>query len=165
MMAALLNPKRRVLVVAGDGGFMMNSQELETARRLKLDLDVLVIEDHAYGMIRWKQAVAAPSPMPRCTAENTDGGHSIHDGLMDKRTWWNDAGRPLADNSPAPTFGRTIPFTCRLLKPLEQSPDRRHGPVSTNENSERPCDYFFKASTIALIVPFEASAWRAQSRS
>jgi acetolactate synthase-1/2/3 large subunit len=36
---------------------MMNSQELETARRLKLDLVVLIIEDHAYGMIRWKQAV------------------------------------------------------------------------------------------------------------
>lgn len=57
MMAALLYPKRRVLVVAGDGGFMMNSQELETAQRLKLDLVVLVIEDQAYGMIRWKQAV------------------------------------------------------------------------------------------------------------
>jgi len=36
---------------------MMNSQELETAVRLKLDLVVLVIEDSAYGMIRWKQAV------------------------------------------------------------------------------------------------------------
>jgi acetolactate synthase-1/2/3 large subunit len=57
MMAALLYPKRRVLVVAGDGGFMMNSQELETARRLNLNLVVLIIEDSAYGMIRWKQAV------------------------------------------------------------------------------------------------------------
>src|ERR1700730_3507294 len=57
MIAALLYPKRRVLVVAGDGGFMMNSQELETARRMKLNLVVLIIEDHAYGMIRWKQAV------------------------------------------------------------------------------------------------------------
>jgi acetolactate synthase-1/2/3 large subunit len=57
MMAALLYPKRRVLVVAGDGGFMMNSQEIETARRMKLNLVVLIIEDHAYGMIRWKQAV------------------------------------------------------------------------------------------------------------
>jgi acetolactate synthase-1/2/3 large subunit len=56
MMAALLYPNRRVLVVAGDGGFMMNSQELETARRLKLNLVVLIIEDYAYGMIRWKQA-------------------------------------------------------------------------------------------------------------
>ena len=57
IMAAILFPKRRVLAVCGDGGFMMNSQELETAVRLKLDLVVLVIEDSAYGMIRWKQAV------------------------------------------------------------------------------------------------------------
>ena len=46
-----------MLAVCGDGGFMMNSQELETAVRLKLDLVVLIIEDSAYGMIRWKQAV------------------------------------------------------------------------------------------------------------
>src|ERR1700747_587515 len=57
MMAALLYPTRRVLAVCGDGGFMMNSQELETAIRLKLNLVVLIIEDHAFGMIRWKQAV------------------------------------------------------------------------------------------------------------
>jgi acetolactate synthase I/II/III large subunit len=57
IMAALLNPKRRVMAVCGDGGFMMNSQELETAVRLKLNLVVLIIEDHAFGMIRWKQAV------------------------------------------------------------------------------------------------------------
>ena len=56
-MAALLYPDRRVMAVCGDGGFMMNSQELETAVRLKLDLVVLVIEDKAFGMIRWKQAV------------------------------------------------------------------------------------------------------------
>jgi acetolactate synthase-1/2/3 large subunit len=46
-----------VLAVCGDGGFMMNSQELETAVRLKLDLVVLILRDDAYGMIRWKQAV------------------------------------------------------------------------------------------------------------
>src|ERR1700686_1102785 len=57
MMAALLYPHRRVMAVCGDGGFMMNSQELETAVRLKLNLVVLIIEDHAFGMIRWKQAV------------------------------------------------------------------------------------------------------------
>src|SRR5437764_15253521 len=56
MMASMLNPNRRVLAVCGDGGFMMNSQELETAARLGLDLVVLIIEDNAYGMIRWKQA-------------------------------------------------------------------------------------------------------------
>jgi acetolactate synthase-1/2/3 large subunit len=57
MMAALLYPKRRVLAVCGDGGFMMNSQEMETAVRLGLNLVVLILEDSAYGMIRWKQAV------------------------------------------------------------------------------------------------------------
>jgi acetolactate synthase-1/2/3 large subunit len=56
IMAALLYPERRIMAVCGDGGFMMNSQELETAVRLKVNLVVLVIEDHAYGMIRWKQA-------------------------------------------------------------------------------------------------------------
>ena len=57
MMASLLYPQRRVMAICGDGGFMMNSQELETAVRLKLDLVILLLEDHAYGMIRWKQAV------------------------------------------------------------------------------------------------------------
>ncbi len=57
MMAAMLYPARRVMAVCGDGGFMMNSQELETAVRLKLNLVVLILEDNAYGMIRWKQAV------------------------------------------------------------------------------------------------------------
>jgi len=55
--AKLLNPQRRVMALCGDGGFMMNSQELETAVRLKLDLVVVIVEDSAYGMIRWKQAV------------------------------------------------------------------------------------------------------------
>jgi acetolactate synthase I/II/III large subunit len=57
MMASMLYPERRVLAVCGDGGFMMNSQELETAVRLKLNLAVLILNDGAYGMIRWKQAV------------------------------------------------------------------------------------------------------------
>jgi acetolactate synthase-1/2/3 large subunit len=57
IMAKLLNPRLPVLAVCGDGGFMMNSQELETAVRLKLSLVVLIVVDGAYGMIRWKQAV------------------------------------------------------------------------------------------------------------
>jgi acetolactate synthase-1/2/3 large subunit len=55
IMAALLYPGRQVIAVCGDGGFMMNSQELETAIRLGVDLTVLILEDHGYGMIRWKQ--------------------------------------------------------------------------------------------------------------
>lgn len=57
IMAATLYPKRHVMAVCGDGGFMMNSQEIETAIRLKLNLVILVLTDNAYGMIRWKQAV------------------------------------------------------------------------------------------------------------
>jgi acetolactate synthase I/II/III large subunit len=57
MMASMLYPSRRVLAVCGDGGFLMNAQELQTAVNLRLNLVVLILEDKAYGMIRWKQAV------------------------------------------------------------------------------------------------------------
>jgi acetolactate synthase-1/2/3 large subunit len=55
MAARLVHPDRPVVAICGDGGFMMNSQELETAVRLGLDLVVLVLNDSAYGMIKWKQ--------------------------------------------------------------------------------------------------------------
>jgi acetolactate synthase-1/2/3 large subunit len=55
MLAKLINPDRKVVAVCGDGGFMMNSQEMETAVRLKLDLVVIILNDNAYGMIKWKQ--------------------------------------------------------------------------------------------------------------
>jgi acetolactate synthase-1/2/3 large subunit len=58
MAAKLVHPGRKVMAIAGDGGFMMNSQELETAVRLGLDLVVLILLDNAYGMIKWKQAGA-----------------------------------------------------------------------------------------------------------
>jgi len=54
--AKLVFPKRKVMAICGDGGFMMNSQELETAVRLGLDLVVLILNDSGYGMIKWKQA-------------------------------------------------------------------------------------------------------------
>ncbi len=53
--AKIVNPNKKVVTVCGDGGFMMNSQELETAVRLKLDLVVIILNDNAYGMIKWKQ--------------------------------------------------------------------------------------------------------------
>jgi acetolactate synthase-1/2/3 large subunit len=56
MMSAMLYPTRKVMAICGDGGFMMNSQEMETAVRLGLNLTVLILRDDAYGMIRWKQA-------------------------------------------------------------------------------------------------------------
>ena len=54
--ARIVQPDRPVVAICGDGGFMMNSQELETAVRLGLDLIVLILNDSAYGMIKWKQA-------------------------------------------------------------------------------------------------------------
>jgi acetolactate synthase-1/2/3 large subunit len=53
--AKLAEPGRRVVTVTGDGGFLMNVQELETARRLGLAFVVLVMRDDGYGVIRWKQ--------------------------------------------------------------------------------------------------------------
>jgi acetolactate synthase-1/2/3 large subunit len=53
--SALVNPDGRTLAISGDAGFMMNVQEMETARRLNLNLVVMVWEDHGYGLIKWKQ--------------------------------------------------------------------------------------------------------------
>ncbi|TXL77201.1 acetolactate synthase large subunit [Vineibacter terrae] len=93
MMASMLHPNRRVLAVCGDGGFMMNSQELETAVRLRLNLVVLVLVDNAYGMIRWKQAVdrfpdwgltyGNPDFVKYAAAYGASGWHVQHaDGLV-----------------------------------------------------------------------------------
>ena len=57
MAARLVYPKRPIIAVCGDGGFMMNSHELETAVRLKLNLTILILRDNGYGMIKWKQEV------------------------------------------------------------------------------------------------------------
>ncbi len=55
MAAKLVYPDRKVVAICGDGGFMMNSQELETAMRLRLDLVIVILSDNGYGMIKWKQ--------------------------------------------------------------------------------------------------------------
>ena len=53
--AALVDPGRKAVAVSGDGGFLMNVQEMETAARLNLSLTVVVWEDGEYGLIAWKQ--------------------------------------------------------------------------------------------------------------
>ena len=53
--AKLIYPERRVLAVTGDGGFMMNSQELETAVRIGTPFVTIILHDDAYGLIRWKE--------------------------------------------------------------------------------------------------------------
>lgn len=58
MAARMVHSDRRVLAICGDGGFMMNSQDLETAVRLEMNLVILILRDDGYGFIRWKQAGA-----------------------------------------------------------------------------------------------------------
>ena len=61
--ANLVHPERRILAVCGDAGFLMNVQEMETAKRLGSQLTAMVWEDREYGLIAWKQ-------------ENTFGRHT-----------------------------------------------------------------------------------------
>lgn len=55
MGAQMVHPDKFVLAVCGDGGFLMNEQDLETAIRLDLNLNILIVNDSGYGMIKWKQ--------------------------------------------------------------------------------------------------------------
>lgn len=60
--AKMIYPEKKVVALCGDGGFMMNSQELETAVRLKLDLTIVIVNDNGYGMIQWKQQASGFPP-------------------------------------------------------------------------------------------------------
>ncbi|HZW59908.1 MAG TPA: thiamine pyrophosphate-dependent enzyme, partial [Woeseiaceae bacterium] len=53
--ANIVHPERRILAIAGDAGFLMNVQEMETARRLDSNITVMVWDDGGYGLISWKQ--------------------------------------------------------------------------------------------------------------
>ncbi len=55
MAAKIVFPEKKVVAICGDGGFLMNSQELETAYRLKLNLIIIILRDNGFGMIKWKQ--------------------------------------------------------------------------------------------------------------
>jgi acetolactate synthase-1/2/3 large subunit len=53
--AKLVHPDRKVVAVTGDGGFMMNCQELETALRVGTAFVTIIFNDGGYGLIEWKQ--------------------------------------------------------------------------------------------------------------
>ncbi len=55
--AKLVNPNRKIVAVTGDGGFMMNMQELETATRIGTPFVTLIFNDGGYGLIEWKQQI------------------------------------------------------------------------------------------------------------
>ena len=74
--AKLAAPDRRVLAAIGDGAFLMNSQEIETALRERIPMAVLVWVDDAYGLIEWKMDLELgqqhrPSPSPTPTSSPT----------------------------------------------------------------------------------------------
>jgi acetolactate synthase-1/2/3 large subunit len=56
--ASMIDPDRQVVSVMGDGGFMMNSQELETAKRIGAGFTAVILNDNDYGLIRWKQEMS-----------------------------------------------------------------------------------------------------------
>jgi acetolactate synthase-1/2/3 large subunit len=60
--AKLLYPQRRVLAVCGDGGFLMNVQEMETAVRVNAMVVCLVFHDNTFGLIKWKQEIQFGRP-------------------------------------------------------------------------------------------------------
>ena len=53
--AKIVKPDKKVIAVTGDGGFMMNCQELETAYRIGTPFVTLILNDGSYGLIKWKQ--------------------------------------------------------------------------------------------------------------
>ena len=55
--AKLIYPNRKIVAVTGDGGFMMNMQELETATRIGTPFVTLIFNDGGYGLIEWKQQI------------------------------------------------------------------------------------------------------------
>ena len=105
--ANLVLPERRILAICGDGGFLMNVQEMETARRLNANIVVMVWEDREYGLISWKQQTHFGT--------HTDLGFSNPDWLMlaDSFGWSGHvvqnsgdlaAGLEAAFNEPGPSL-------------------------------------------------------------
>jgi acetolactate synthase-1/2/3 large subunit len=55
---ALAHPKRAIVAAMGDGGFLMNAQELETAKRIGVGFTAVIFNDNDYGLISWKQEMS-----------------------------------------------------------------------------------------------------------
>ncbi|MGI9498708.1 MAG: acetolactate synthase large subunit [Geminicoccaceae bacterium] len=88
LAASLVAPDRRVLAICGDAGFLMNVQEMETAKRLGGNFVAMIWEDHQYGLIAWKQSnefgrhtdLAFDNPDWLKLADSFGwGGHYCHD--------------------------------------------------------------------------------------
>jgi acetolactate synthase I/II/III large subunit len=112
-------PNRRVLAICGDGGFLMNVQEMETARRLDTRIVVMVWEDKAYGLISWKQDNEFGSHVD-LSFENPDWVH-----LAESFGWYGKRIEHSVDVKPAleASFQQDRPSL--LVVPIDYGENRR----------------------------------------
>ncbi|MDX8392670.1 MAG: acetolactate synthase large subunit, partial [Mariprofundaceae bacterium] len=104
--AALVHPDKQILAICGDAGFLMNVQEMETAKRLDSNIVVMVWEDHAYGLIAWKQQnqfghhtnLSFDNPDWMLLAQSF-GWHGHH--VMDSKNLENTLQAAFAENGPS----------------------------------------------------------------
>ena len=111
--AKLAEPGRRVLAAMGDGAFLMNSQEIETALRERIPLTVLIWQDDAYGLIKWKM--------------DLELGHDVATGFG------NPDFAAYAESFGAAATGSIRPATCcpPSPKPSPRTPSRSSPARST----------------------------------
>jgi acetolactate synthase-1/2/3 large subunit len=98
--ASLVHPDRKVVALCGDGGFLMNSQELETAVRLGVDVTVVIWRDDGYGLIDWKQRNEFGRPFA------VEFGNP--DFVAFAESFGVPAFRPASAADLAPTLGRAL---------------------------------------------------------
>jgi acetolactate synthase-1/2/3 large subunit len=98
--AKLVYPGRRVVALCGDGAFLMNSQELETACRIGTAITVVVWRDDAYGLIDWKQRTEFGRPF------GVEFGN--HDLVAYARSFGMAGFRPASAAELGPVLGRAL---------------------------------------------------------
>ena len=104
--AKLVHPDRRVVALCGDGGFLMNSQELETARRIGANVTVVVWRDDGYGLIDWKQRSEFGRPFG--VEFDEPGLRRLRPVLRHRRLPALIGGRPLSDPDARPRARRPV---------------------------------------------------------
>lgn len=134
MTAQMVHPKRRVMAVCGDGGFLMNSQDLETAVRLGLPLVILLVRDGGYGFIRWKQESMGFADFGMdfgnpdfvryaeaygATGLRVDEGDRLRDVLEDAFSTARDTGRPALVDCPV-DYSENRELSKDLYKDVEE---------------------------------------------
>ena len=120
--AKLVHPDRRVVALCGDGGFLMNSQELETARRIGANITVVVWRDDGYGLIDWKQRTEFGHPFGVEFGNPDFVAYAQSFGLAAFRP---DVGRrPLPDPDARAGARRTVARRGPDRLPRERPPDR-----------------------------------------